>query len=156
MHTSRGLVPICALFFALIGAGAAHAQERDLWYVLSQGEQAINSAHVQVTSLDDGTFRYVWESRTPVTLRVIWTTATMVATAQPSEASHRRWLVEYEDSAYNMTVEVGVDGFETERYYENIDLRMRRCSKEEAEDIEPVDQTGAQVLSFPVSVRAHR
>ena len=66
MHTSRRLVQICALFLLLIGGSSAHAQERDLWYVLSQGEQAISSNHVQVqvASPGDGTFRgHRWDEK---------------------------------------------------------------------------------------------
>ncbi len=245
MYTGQRLVQFCVLLVLLLDGGATHAQERDLWYVLSHGEQEISSVHVQVTSTGDDNFRYVWESRVPVnflgqlqetttkteylvtgdlrpvtmrsemskmsgattvrgelvddtltvtsvedgeettlaskvageqlvlfdsclgewlakqpagttavTLQVIddatWGLAQVEVAALAPEDGDPRWRVEYQDATYNMTVEVGADGFETERFYEKIDLRMRRCSREEAESIAPLDQTGRQVLSFPV------
>jgi hypothetical protein len=89
-----------------------------------------------------------------VTLQVIddstWTVRTLTATEQPAQGDRRRWSVEYLEPAYTLGLEVGADGFETERIYASLGLTMQRCSKEEAEAIEPSQQTGRAVLVFPL------
>lgn len=100
-----------------------------------------------------------WLTRQPerpaaVTVQVIddstWQLATLTARVQVSQEDEAVWWVEPEDSSYAMTLRVGADGFETERVYESLGVRMKRSSREEASQIKASDQTGRTVLSFPV------
>lgn len=91
---------------------------------------------------------------TSVTVQVIddstWDLASVTATALEPADGRRPWHIDYGDETYTMTMQLGADGFEWERTYENIATRMRRCTEEEAAALAPIDMTGAAVLAFPV------
>lgn len=238
----RTFGPILVL---LLGAATAPAQERDLWYAMSQGETRWGSNHTQVTRSDDGQLkfrvetrvlvnflgqrqeiRYVGEHVTSESLRPIslqaetggmsgkstiraelvgdtlhitsiqqgeesresfavdpsrtllldaclgewlaqqapdadglqvqviedssFQVSTVTATRVPDPDGLERWRVEDSSGDSLATIVVADDGFERARDYAGVGIRLERCSAEEAADLEYRDQTGREVLTFPL------